>query len=663
MTKQEFFFDDPAQVAAYCRENWPEDCEHIIRVADQVCRNQFLFDLKADLERTWEVVDFGGGPVDWEYRPGEDAEFSFQFDRHRFFITLGQAYWLTGDEKYVRQFITLLEGWLERVKHTREAEQSTWRSLEAGFRGEFWVKAIQYFKDSPLVTRELMDSFYESLAEQGEYLMQMHSSYRYISNWGVIENHGLFEIGVAMPDEERRSRFIQTALEHLAVTARMQIMGDGVQWEQSASYHNEVLHCYEDVLILAFRNQIPLPQGFAETVRKMAWADVAWKKPDHHQFMTGDSDDTDIRDFISVAAWLFRDPGLKGAGFPKLDFESVWDVGIVGAREYEQLESRMPEFTSVALEDSGNYYLRDGWGEDGNLLHMHCGTLGAGHGHSDKLHLDLVIGGEDVLTDAGRYQYVPGPDRYAFKNPDAHNTITVDGKYFTICKDSWECSKLSQPVKQSYKLLEEYEFIQGGHLGYMDQGVYINRKVVHIKPDLYIIMDEMYAEGDHTYEQYWNFSEGGRVEAVSDQRFLFQGQRAVAEFLFLTPGSVSRLGSSRISRYYNYCQSRPAIKTQVEGHGFTSLLTVIHGRKAGEEGSLQAVRSPVRSALKNIEYPYSMAEAVKIQRDQKEYVVIFCHQEVNSPTNLEEADGCIGFGNVIVFDKSRENLVGTVLHY
>ncbi len=280
MTKQEFFFDDPAQVAAYCRENWPEDCEHIIRVADQVCRNQFLFDLKADLERTWEVVDFGGGPVDWEYRPGEDAEFSFQFDRHRFFITLGQAYWLTGDEKYVRQFITLLEGWLERVKHTREAEQSTWRSLEAGFRGEFWVKAIQYFKDSPLVTRELMDSFYESLAEQGEYLMQMHSSYRYISNWGVIENHGLFEIGVAMPDEERRSRFIQTALEHLAVTARMQIMGDGVQWEQSASYHNEVLHCYEDVLILAFRNQIPLPQGFAETVRKMAWADVAWKKPD-----------------------------------------------------------------------------------------------------------------------------------------------------------------------------------------------------------------------------------------------------------------------------------------------------------------------------------------------------------------------------------------------
>ncbi len=48
---------------------------------------------------------------------------------------------------------------------------------------------------------------------------------------------------------------------------------------------------------------------------------------------------------------------------------------------------------------SGNYYLRSDWGEEANLLHFHCGTVGAGHGHSDKLHIDLVIQGEDVLMD------------------------------------------------------------------------------------------------------------------------------------------------------------------------------------------------------------------------------------------------------------------------
>lgn len=37
--------------------NGPENAT-ILRVADQVCRNAFLFDLKQDLERTWEPVEF-----------------------------------------------------------------------------------------------------------------------------------------------------------------------------------------------------------------------------------------------------------------------------------------------------------------------------------------------------------------------------------------------------------------------------------------------------------------------------------------------------------------------------------------------------------------------------------------------------------------------------
>lgn len=123
-----------------------------------------------------------------------------------------------------------------------------------------------------------------------------------------------------------------------------------------------------------------------------------WKKPDHKQFLMGDSDDMDIRDYISTAAVLFRDPVLKFGGFPVLDFESVWDLGIESARLYEKLEVQEPDFLSGALSDSGNYYLRDSWREDGSLLHFPCGTMGAGHGHSDKLHVDLCVGGEDVLA-------------------------------------------------------------------------------------------------------------------------------------------------------------------------------------------------------------------------------------------------------------------------
>ncbi len=111
--------------------------------------------------------------------------------------------------------------------------------------------------------------------------------------------------------------------------------------------------------------------------------------------------------------------------------------------------------------------MRSGWGEADSLLHLHCGTMGAGHGHSDQLHVDLYANGEDILTDSGRYTYVDGPDRREFKDPSAHNTITVDVKPFTVYKDSWECSKLCQPVKQEMAVKEGMALAQGGHLGYL----------------------------------------------------------------------------------------------------------------------------------------------------------------------------------------------------
>ena len=58
-----------------------------------------------------------------------------------------------------------------------------------------------------------------------------------------------------------------------------------------------------------------------------------------------------------------------------------------------------------------------------------------------------------------------------------------------------------------------------------------------------------------------------------------------------------------------------------------------------------------------------MAEAVEIVDGSRTLVVILCHQEVNSPTDLTEAAGCMGYGNVIVFDKAEGSVGGTVICY
>lgn len=675
MTKQEFFkkendkffFDDPKAIAAYCKTYWPEDTKHILRVADEVCRHYFLFDLKWDMERTYEPVEFEGN-IDWGYMPADDKEFIFQFNRHRFFICLGQAYQITGDEKYAKTFTELITQWIDDVKRTKETQETMWRILETGLRGEYWTKAIRYFVDSPYMTDEVIDKIYTSLIEHAEFIVSMHSPYRFISNWGVLENHGLFDIAMSLPNKELSEKYASIALEHLETLMCMGVMEDGVQWEQSPMYHNEVLHCYLDVMILASRNEIEIPDSIKNGVYRMAMADVIWKKPNHCQVMMGDSDDTDIRDLISKAAYMFQDGVLKYAGYERFDFETIWDLGIKAQTEYERIRAKEPDFTSAQLKDSGNTYLRTSWKEDANFLHFHCGTLGAGHGHSDKLHVDLVIGGEDVLVDAGRFHYVAGAERFEFKDPMAHNTITVDQKLFTICKDSWECTKLAQPVKQQFVCKGNYEFVQGGHLGYMDleNGVFVNRKILHIKPDIYILFDEMYTGGEHTYQQYFHFNETGRIELDFDKeqkRVMYQGEEIQTNFYFITPNIELEEYSSRISRHYNLAVSNPCVKVNYKKKGFASLVTVIYGEKKQTLEPIVVTKIPVKSALKQIEYPSSMAEAIKIEVHGKTYIVVCCHQEVNSPTDLVEADECFGFGNVIIFCKEEATKVGTVLNW
>ncbi|MBU3804820.1 MAG: heparinase, partial [Candidatus Cellulosilyticum pullistercoris] len=71
----------------------------------------------------------------------------------------------------------------------------------------------------------------------------------------------------------------------------------------------------------------------------------------------------------------------------------------------------------------------------------------------------------------------------------------------------------------------------------------------------------------------------------------------------------------------------------------------------------------IYSALKGCIYPKHMAEGIKIQMQDKTYLVAVCHQEVNSPTDLVQIEACMGYGNVIVFEPDKDQLVGTVLSW
>ena len=487
-----------------------------------------------------------------------------------------------------------------------------------------------------------------------------------MSNWGILANHGLFLAGCMLPQNERTSEYVRESLDRLAKATEIQIYPDGVHWEQSPMYHNEVLRCYLDAIILAGRCNVDLPPIIPERAKSMLHASLIAGKPNGHEIMMGDSDDIDQRDLLSIGAYLFNDVLLKFGGYPRLDFDSVWTLGYDTVQPYESIPSIRPPETAHALTDSGNFYSRSDWSAEAAFIHFHCGTLGAGHGHADKLHVDVFYGGEDILVDPGRFTYVPGEDRYQYKLPQAHNTITVDNTNLYACVDSWECTNLSRAVSQKFIEKNGYVYMEGAHLGYMPNGVYVSRRIIHIKPDILLLCDTFYGsdDKDRTYRQYFQWNNHGVVSGEGNA-WSYKSAKNSARLIQTSEHELkTELLPGKISRHYNQQEDTLRLETCIQTKGFASILSVIALDFAANSNiPFSVVKETVHSNFKNIVFSPSDIEAFTITKGDKQYTAVIAHKEYASPTDTFTANDCVGFGNVLVFDKTKPEPHGTVLLY
>ena len=299
----------------------------VLQTADELTENTFLFRLPWDMEATNEPVNFGE-KIKWNYCLNEDQEFIFQLNRHRYWICLGQAYRLYSDDKYVKAFTEQLLDWIGENIEIEKTDKMLWRTLEAGLRADYWVRAMALFADSPLITEDVKEKFFSALSVHAKHLAENpKKGFSIKSNWGVMEYTGLYVLSHILKNSEYR----ETSVHFLKLALHTQIHDDGMQWEASPMYHNEVLDAYLEVLRVAklYNDEVFL-EDEKEIIKNMAYATLYHTYPNHHQILTGDSDDTDVRDLLSRAALLFKDVKLKFTAYKELDFESAWILVLRG---------------------------------------------------------------------------------------------------------------------------------------------------------------------------------------------------------------------------------------------------------------------------------------------------------------------------------------------
>ncbi|MBC5995348.1 hypothetical protein EAI30_07240 [Romboutsia ilealis] len=650
------FIGDKEPLVDYIKLNKYEELKSILDMANNFANKKIIYDMKWDMERCKTPYIFEYDII-WDTIPFNDPEWTYMLNRHRYFITYGQSYLMTKDKKYIDAFNNQIKSWINTSNQTGTENKLIYRTIEAGLRCRNWIKALEYFIEDRNLKDSLIEEILITINDHMEFITKSTREDRLLSNWVILEQHGVFIASTYFPELKISNKLRENSLNIIESALEIQILDDGLQWEQSYMYHNEILNCMLDVAIIANKNNIKLSNYIIDKIKKMSYATLSFMKPNYNQSNYGDSDEEDLRDILGLASVVLNDGQLKYL-VNELDLESIFNIGIEGIKIFEDLKPEEPKFKNIAHGSSGNYILRNKWGEGGTYTFFKCGPIGSGHGHFDLLHFDINYKGENYLVDSGRYNYEEGCEyRELLKRAISHNTTTVDDKEFTISRGSWGSSKVAYPIKRDYSFKKTASLVEGSHLGYFDLGVFTTRKLIYIEPSIWIVSDEFISQGTHKYKSYFNF-EKDNLKILED-RAVYCGKNGKLNIVPISGQDISQ-EDGVISKEYNSIYKSKKCTLEVTKEGTTNLNSIIYIDDEVEIKSIEYV--DILNWRKEI-LDRQYAEAIKITLEDTIYIVVIVHCEEPKGRRNYTIDNIPFYGRTGVIKIKNDTVIREVLTF
>lgn len=473
--------------------------EAIIRQADEVLAHRFdllgsgpvfvgdEIDWHTDFKsgRTWEKVLARESFI---IDPDDDSDIKFQWElsRHQHFVTLGQAYLISRDEKYAIEFRDQVLHW---IKDNPIKIGVNWMcSMDIGLRAVSWVWALSFFASSPSLDYGFWESFYKVLKSHADYVFNNLEDWAGIRNNHYISNGtALVIVALACPNMDGSKEWLAKGREILEEGAFKHTLDDGVNYEMSTAYHRLVLEMLLSPAILADK----CGEGFDSTY----WARLekafefvqAITKPDGNIALFGDADNgrvqilsehsrvniNDHRYLLAIGAVLFEREDFAFAASGIRD-EALWLLGSEYAdkilaldhtsliKEVDSLEGKAFKNGGFYLMKSPSYWLFTDVGPRGIP-----GAVGV-HGHNDATSFELSVMGVSAIVDSGTHAYSGDPKaHFKSKSSAAHNLLIVnDEQISTTPFDLWVIGEEAKPEVLSWSVEKEHIKLEAAHHGY-----------------------------------------------------------------------------------------------------------------------------------------------------------------------------------------------------
>ncbi|MBC7334311.1 MAG: alginate lyase family protein, partial [Actinobacteria bacterium] len=455
----------------------------------------------------------------------------WELSRFYHFVTLGQAYFLTGDEKYTKEFIYQTIDWIEN--NLPQFGVNWVCTMDVAIRVANWILGFSYLRESNLINKKFLLEFIKNLYIHGKHIIRNLEYGILTSNHYIANIVGLAYLGIIFKDFKGARNWLDFAVNEFINEMKKQVYPDGVDFEASTCYHRLVLELFFYPTLFIIKNSSYFSKNnFVEAGEKIFGKDYIKKlykmfefvlfslKPNGKMPQLGDNDNgrlhifgsrevLDMRYLLSLGAVFFKEPKFKIKEFGFCE-EVLWVFGKDGYDIWNSLESiSINSIGSRSFPNAGWYILR----KDKNYMIVSCGPNGqngnGGHAHNDKLSFELCVEGWDILLDPGTYVYTPIPYwRNKFRSTLFHNTVVVDGVEQNRFNDkSLFFSENDAKCKINvWKTTERYDFLDAEHYGYrrLKNPVIHRRQIFYDKnEDYWIVRDLITGEGEHKFD--WCF--------------------------------------------------------------------------------------------------------------------------------------------------------------
>jgi hypothetical protein len=343
-----------------------------------------------------EYIEVGLSGIDWTGGQRNHQEWVAMLNRfYRYLPALGDAYLITGDEKYPARAKLLMEEFRQFVAEKNRKkffDPQKNNLLNISVRMQNWSDALRRMGSSPCFTDQWVAEILDFMNWQLDCLDE--ATRPGLSNFQIFQSDALTMTSLYFPNLPGAAKRLRHGAETMKACLQMQFRPDGTHGENTHGYHLEML----DIAIRynhlhRIFPEIPpgLPDGIIAGGLDFAYLSAPWGFNDHRL----------RKDFPRFA--LHADP-FRGradkAGMPG------W---------------RPPE--SKAFPDAGLFFA----GNQNEHLVFDAAKVGSGHSHHARLQVLYAAFGEILVSDCGITTYDRNsPYHIAGHHTANHATVNPD---------------------------------------------------------------------------------------------------------------------------------------------------------------------------------------------------------------------------------------------